>query len=524
MPFQEKFSTKEDVKGPYLSEQEKQQLIPEYLRPFLQWLQEKPESANLPLVESGFTKEGAIHPDFEQLRLLKERIAEENKRRQEQHEHPVSFIGIHASPRKDEGAYQLLDKVLDTPERLGVKKELFALYDKEGKFHQEYIQEAVEAIRQADGFMITTHTRRGIFNSYITTLLEALEDENLAGKVVSFSHTFSDAEKDSQIVPLQLLRRFFEEKGCIILPYSSMYAHEGEANEAWLVRDIERNGVNFLQAIDRLGRSELPNLLADPSQLQIRKKKGEIEPAWKNLQERVQFINHERTERNERPLTVLFVLGGENPKGYSARAARVLEKNFQFLGLATDTINLAQEDENMKFTTGNPEVTLEEARKEMGDEAMQDAYVKLLGADIVIFTTPVRWFGVSARLQKFIERTTPLEVSGFLLSGKAFGSLITFAESGATEVEARLQTFADNNGMMNIPLGSTKLRLGSSPEGKEDPKNKDFLTTPRYKTLRQMAGMGTAVVTEFLAADGAKISHLSLDHLNPLLSVVSPED
>ncbi|MDP3710671.1 MAG: NAD(P)H-dependent oxidoreductase [bacterium] len=531
MPFQENFSPKKEIEGPYLSDQQKQELVPEYLKPFLKWVREHPESANLPLVESGFIAEGTIHPDFEQLHLLKKRIAEENERRHKRQEHPISFVGIHASPRRDEGSYQLLDKVLDTPERLGVKKKLLTFYDEEGVFRPENIQETVEAIRRADGFMITTHTRRGILNSYITALLEALENENLAGKVVSFSHTFSKPEKDSQIVPLQLLRRFFEEKGCIILPYSSMYAHEGEANEPWLVRDIERNGVNFIQAIDRLGRSQLPDLLTDPAQLQVRKREGETEPAWENLQGRVKFINKERAERNERPLNVLFVLGGENPKGYSARATRVLEKNFQFLGLETDTINLAEEDEKIKFTSGNPEVTLEEAMPQLRGEqetaedvAMQDAYIKLLGADVVIFTTPVRWFGVSARLQKFIERTTPLEVSGFLLAGKAFGSLITFSESGATEAEARLQTFADNNGMMNIPLGGLKLRLGSSPEGKKNPKNKNFLATPRYKSIRQMAAMGTALITEFLVADGVKVSHLSFDHLNPLLSIVSPED
>lgn len=537
MPFQEKFTKQEKIAAPaerhdlYLSEEEKQRLIPEYLRPFLKWLRECPESTNLPLVESGFTTEGAIHPDFEQLRALKARIEKENKRREEQYERPISFIGIHASPRKDEASYQLLDKVLDTPERLGIQKELYTFYDEKGNFDPQNIEKTVEAIRNADGFMITTHTRRGIFNSYITALLEALENENLAGKVASFSHTFSKPEKDSQIVPLQLLRRFFEEKGCVILPYSSMYAHEGEANEPWLVRDIERNGVNFLKTIDRLGRSQLPHLLSDPALVQMRKRKGEVEPAWKNLQDRVQLINTERTKRNERPLNALFVLGGENPKGYSARATRVLEKNFQFLGLETATINLAEEDEKIKFTSGNPEITLKEAmpefrgeKKETEDAAMQDAYMKLLGADVVIFTTPIRWFGVSARLQKFIERTTPLEVSGFLLAGKAFGSLITFAESGAAEAEARLQTFADNNGMMNIPLGGLKIRLGSSPKGKEDPKSADFLTTPRYKSIRQMAAMGTALVTDFLVADGAQLSHLSLDHLNPLLSVVSPED
>jgi multimeric flavodoxin WrbA len=311
-----------------------------------------------------------------------------------------------------------------------------------------------------------------------------------------------------------------------------MYAHQGEANEPWLERDIERNGVNFLRAIDRLGRSKLPNLLEDPTEVEQRKKNGETSEAWKGLQERVYLLNTEREKRGERTLNVLFVLGGENPKGYSSRVARVLEKNFQFLGLQTDVIQLADTDEGIKLTTGNPEVSIEEAAQKLQnieindpkDAIMQQAYQQLLGADIVIFASPVRWYEVSAKLQKFIERTTPLEVSGYLLAGKAFGSLITFSEGGAAEAEARLQYFADSNGMMNIPMGGMKIRLGSDPKGKEGPKNRDFLNTPRYKSIRRMAAMGTALITEFLAADGKDIKRLSFDHLNPLLSVVMPED
>lgn len=512
-----------------LTVEQRKFLPPDYLRPFFPW-RDEPESEKLPLVESAFTSEGEVEASFGRLAATKEAILIENQRRKEKHLDPVTFVGIHASRSTDNASNVLMCRLLDTPERLGIRTKEMTVYNEEGKLDEERIREVVEQIKKADGFVITTHTKQGVLNSHLTTLLEALETEKLAGKLVAFSHTFSDEDKDSQTGPTRLIQRFFQNKGCIILPYSLMYAHSGDANEPWLERDFERNGVNFVKTLARLGKSKLPELLEDPSVLEIRKTGGEISQAWLELRDRVAYINKERTAKGEKPLNVLFVLGGENPTGYSARTAKALEKNFQFLGLETDTLHLAQAEQAIQPSSGNPEVTLKEVMPEKEgeykeeDKSMQKAYEKLVQADIVIFTSPVRWFDVSSRLQRFLERMTPMEASGFLLEGKAFGTLVTFGEADAVDAESRLQIFASHNGMMSIPLGGVRIRLSFDPKGKEDPKSRDFLDSKRYKTIRRMAALGTALTTELLAADGKDVGKIRWDHLNPLLAVLSPED
>ncbi len=513
-PFERLFKINtSERKEPHI---ESTRFLPEYLRKVFPW-RDEPESEQLPLAESAFAENKEIKPEFAHLLKLKKAITAENERRKNAGLQPVTFLGIHASTNEDKASQLLVHRLLDVTERLGVKTDFIALSDEEGALDQAHIQETINKIRESDGFVITTHTRRGVLNSYMATLLEALEKENLSGKLVSFSHTFSDEDKDSQIGPPQLIERFFTEKGCVILPYSLMYVHEGEANEKWLERDIERNGVNFVKAVERLSTSELPNFLMNPDILKKRKVEGKISPEWEKLKSKVESINEARRNKQEKPLNVLFVFGGENPKGYSTRTAKVLAKNFEYLGLATNIMHLAAEKKGAETTD-----TIQEP--EASDAHIIEMYKKILDADIIIFSTPVFWFEASSRLQKFIEQTTPLEVSGFLLEGKAFGTVITFSEAGATDVESRLKTFAQHNGMMNIPLGGLKVRLGSSSQEKANIRNADFLNESRYENISQMAAMGTVLLTEFLATDGKDVKKFRLDHLNSLLSILSPED
>ncbi len=467
----------------------------------------------------------------------REAIEVENRRREAEGKEPVTLAGIHAAPRGDSLSGQMLNRITESAQDVGLRRRIIEISNEAGKVDQEAIDRAVEQIREADGFVITTHTKRGMFNSFYTALIEALEEENLTGKLVGFAHTYDKPEEDSQVGPGMLAQKFFESKGCIIIPYSFMYANTQSKDEAWVEQDIAGNGVRLARGIERLTRSHLVNLLEDPEVLRQRKQNKEISPEWQRLQGRVQMVNAERKENEQSPLNVLFVLGGEAPAviekrdsetgeikksrgGAGARISNILAKNFEFLGLETHTIHLASQESGIESTAGNPNLTLAEVvegkEESRSDAAMQEAYRQLLKADMVIFTNPVRWFNISWHLQKFIERMTPLEASGFLLEGKAFGSIVTFGEAGGSEVQAHLDHFALHNGLMAIPLGGIKYHLSMD------------VTQPRKAPIlktREMAARGTSLLVDYLAADGSKVSKMDFKGIrHPLEEIVDPGD
>lgn len=505
-----------------MSSAQKAKLFPEHLRPYVPWRGEL-EDENLPLRQSAFTETGQIHPEFKRLQLMKQVIAEENKRRSEKDLAPVNIVGIHASSESEISSKTLLGQLLLTPGWLGIETRMLTLNDSNGNVSGQKIDEAVEAIKVADGIIVTTHTKRGSLNSRCIMLLEALEDARLAGKFFYFAHTFDDPDKDSQLRPEYSISAFFQEKGCLSPPYP-LYVHTEGLNETWVARDIERTGTNLVRLLNRFARSQLRLLVENPRLSERKVNRGDLTPAWKSLRRKVEKLNKEREQIGENPLTALFVFGGENPEGYSATVAADLKANFNYLGVKTDWLHLFKSQ--IGLTTGDPHVKL---AQEIPDEnwkipphSTEEAYIKMLEADIVIFVTPVRWFEVAGRLQQFIERTTALENQSFLLEGKAFGTIITFGEAGAPDAEARLERWARDNGMMIIPYGGVNVRLGATP-----PENADYvLRSKKGKKgqLRRMAATGTALVTDILAADGSQLARIRWDHLNPLLPMVWAED
>ena len=135
---------------------------------------------------------------------------------------------------------------------------------------------------------------------------------------------------------------------------------------------------------------------------------------------------------------------------------------------------------------------------------------------MIIFSTPVRWFGVSWHLQKFMERMTPLETSGFLLEGKAFGTIVTFGEAGGTEVRSHLGHFALHNGLMPIPFGGINEHLTF------DLKQSKGLP---FAKVHGMAARGTALLVDFLAADGREVGKMDFKGIqHPLEEMIDPGD
>lgn len=501
-----------------LSDAERAALPPEWLKSFLPW-RDEPESERLPLTESGFTEAGEIRPEFQRLKEIKHAIQQENERRLERGAKPIAFIGIHAAGEDHSPSRLMLDKMLVVPEWLGVETRAFEM----GRATEEQLEEIRQAVRESDGIFIATHTKRGVLNPQMAELLDALEGEDLKGKISAFVHTYDDKKRDSQMRPVHEAEGFFREKGSFIMPWTFFYANTGEANEPWLERNFERSGVKILQFMERAAKSQIQEVVRHPEVAEERKAGREISEFWAGLRAKVASINEQREEQGVPLLNALIVTGGEHPKGHSARIAKVLGKNFEYLGVKTDFFSLAEAD--IAPTKGNPlEILSEEMQEEKAngpqENTMEDAYLRLLKADIVIFASPVRWFDVSGRLQQFIERTIPLEGQGYLLSGKAFGTILTFAEAGAHEAEARLQEYAQANGMMVIPFGG----LSFSAEGYEDVRPDVVRNPARMKEIRRAAAMSTMLTADILAADGEKAKKIRWRHDNPFLSIVGPKE
>ena len=476
------------------------------------------------LRENPHLKEMADRPieGFEKRRRqeTREAIEAENEQRKNHGKELVTIVGVHAAPQEDSLSRQMIDRITDSARDVGMERKIIEISTDAGMVSREAIDRAVQDIRSADGLVITTHTKGGRFNLLCTALFEALEDVDLHGKLVGFAHTYDSPAEDMQVGPSMVAQRFFQEKGCLILPYSFMYAHTGSKDEAWVERDIVGNGIRIARGIERLTRSHLVNLLEDPDALERRKVGGTLNPEWGRLKKRVGEISAERKEQGQKRLNVLFVLGGESEKGKGVRISKLLGKNFEFLGLKTNTLHLASQEGMIESTMGNPNLTLANVVGGEGardtDASMQEAYRALLQADMIIFSTPVRWFNISWHLQKFMERMTPLEASGFLLEGKAFGTIVTFGEAGGTEVQSHLDHFALHNGLMSIPFGGINEHLTF------DLKQSRGLP---FAKAHGMAARGTALLVDFLAADGSEMRKIDFkDIQHPLEEMVDPGD
>jgi multimeric flavodoxin WrbA len=61
-------------------------------------------------------------------------------------------------------------------------------------------------------------------------------------------------------------------------------------------------------------------------------------------------------------------------------------------------------------------------------DGMRDLYPKLEEADLIVFATPIYWYGPTGKMKLFIDRLRPYIASGKLI-GKA-GVVVTPSEEG----------------------------------------------------------------------------------------------
>ncbi len=313
-----------------------------------------------------------------------------------------------------------------------------------------------------------------------------------------------------------------------------MFAHSKGANEPWVEKEMINNGFYIAQGIERISRSPLQEYLKNPflfderNTRKLNKETGKYEarenPEWIKLRGRVQTANEKRESEERKPLSVLFLLGGAGfaegiPEqwGRGARISKVVAKNFENLGFMTDTVHLPSLE--IAPTSGNPNPSLVEIKKSRAgnkDAGMEKLYKKILLADIIIFSSPVRWGVYTDALKRMIERTTPLEVSGFLLEGKAMGTIITSGEAGAKEVELSLKQWAHHNGMFDIPFGSIKQQLTYKKD--EYPELQE-----KYPDARRVAAFGASTIIDFLEREGSATKAIGTKAHNHPLSTIEYE-
>lgn len=473
---------------------------------------------------------------YEERRMaeLRRGIENENARRMAESREPVSIVGIHAAAKNDTFTRLILEKASGRAADLGVRTNLLEISDAEGYPDKQHIKDAVEKIKQSDGFIITTHTDGG--NSMFMSMLQyELGKADIAGKSVGFYHAFDNYEEAEKFGPAVRAQDFFESKGCVVLPYASMFAHSGGVEEPWAVKEMVHNGFYVTQGIERLARSPLYGYLKDPSKFDQRNTRtlnettGKYETIeneeWIKLRDRVKAANEKRKNEGREALNVLFVLGGAgfaegDPKqrGRGARISKVVAKNFENLGFKTNTVHLTSMEIAASSGNPNPSLTqIEDSRSENKDRGMEELYEKILLADVIIFSSPVRWGVYTDALKRMIERTTPLEVSGFLLEGKAMGTIVTSGEAGAKELELTLKQWAHYNGIFDIPFGSIKQQLTYKKD--EYPELQE-----KYPDARRVAAFGASTIVDFLERDGAAIKTIGTKAYKHPLSVIEYEE
>jgi len=97
---------------------------------------------------------------------------------------------------------------------------------------------------------------------------------------------------------------------------------------------------------------------------------------------------------------------------------------------------------------------LEECIKQ-GDENTSYVLKKLIDSDVLIFATPVYWFGPSGLLKNLIDRMTSLEHKQKILDGRVGGIICSYEEEGAAMAISQLFLALSDMGLLFPPYAYT---------------------------------------------------------------------
>ncbi|MGA2385020.1 MAG: flavodoxin family protein [Candidatus Bathyarchaeia archaeon] len=102
------------------------------------------------------------------------------------------------------------------------------------------------------------------------------------------------------------------------------------------------------------------------------------------------------------------------------------------------------------------------------NDGMQALYPKLEEADVIVFGTPLYWYGPSAKMKLLVDRLRPFAASGKLRGKKAV--LVIPSEEGAEACEFAVGMFTLSFKYLGVDLAGTMLPKASErAEIKEQP-------------------------------------------------------
>ncbi len=102
------------------------------------------------------------------------------------------------------------------------------------------------------------------------------------------------------------------------------------------------------------------------------------------------------------------------------------------------------------YGTCNLEVCIEH-----GGEVVKEVLEELIASDVLLFATPVYWFGPSGLLKNLIDRMTSLEHGQKILDGRVGGILCSYEEEGASMTISQLFLALSDMGLMFPPYAYT---------------------------------------------------------------------
>jgi multimeric flavodoxin WrbA len=97
---------------------------------------------------------------------------------------------------------------------------------------------------------------------------------------------------------------------------------------------------------------------------------------------------------------------------------------------------------------------LEECLKHDG-QALKEIFEEFISSQVLLFATPVYWFGPSGLMKNLIDRMTCLEHERKLLDGKVGGILCSYEEEGASTTISQLFLALSDMGLVFPPYAYT---------------------------------------------------------------------
>ncbi len=88
-------------------------------------------------------------------------------------------------------------------------------------------------------------------------------------------------------------------------------------------------------------------------------------------------------------------------------------------------------------------------------QVLKEIFEELLSSQVLLFATPVYWFGPSGLMKNLIDRMTCLEHEKKLLDGKVGGILCSYEEEGASTTISQLFLALSDMGLVFPPYAYT---------------------------------------------------------------------